>query len=128
MENGWPLDGLKTFVTVLNNTLLSLLAGTNLVDRRPEPARIVIGIYYWDANRPLIIDRPLAQLDLNGNLRYLAFDFWSKQLKDPTNYRSSHVVKDDPYVLRIWSPAESWSPIAVLGIGSRPMPKNASAT
>lgn len=43
----------------------------------------ILGLYNWDANNPITIDKPLDKFDLDARATYAGFDFWGNTFIPP---------------------------------------------
>ena len=54
-----------------------------LTDTRRAPRRDVVGLFNWDEHKELSIERPLANLGLDSQAEYVAYEFWSNKMTGP---------------------------------------------
>ena len=54
-----------------------------LTDTRAAARRDIVGLFNWDEKQELTIDRPLANIGLDGQAEYVAYEYWSNKMTGP---------------------------------------------
>ena len=54
-----------------------------LTDTRAAVRRDVVGLFNWDDKKELSVERPLANIGLDSQTEYVAYEFWSNKMSGP---------------------------------------------